>query len=146
MREPEISFGLTIFRVSFCTCDKFFIDSVSFLVHISMFECVCFKWCNKPVVSAYLLNSWWQCVRSAFVSLFSWKCSQTELLHLLPLHDIFCTSSCYHDFTLTITHYHSTLFLKIFNIYEIRTDFEIYVWTSRVSQQYCSTAYIMSKY
>ena len=29
-----ISFGLTIFRVSFCTCDKFYIDSVYFLVHI----------------------------------------------------------------------------------------------------------------
>ena len=53
-----ISFGLTIFRVSFCTCDKFYIDSVSFLVHVLMFECICFKWRNKPVVFAYLvLNS-----------------------------------------------------------------------------------------
>ena len=55
----HISFGLTIFRVSFCACDKFHIDSVSFLVHILMFECVRFKWRNKPVVFAYLvLNSW----------------------------------------------------------------------------------------
>ena len=54
-----VSFGLTIFRVSFCTCDKFYIDSVSFLVHILMFGCTCFKWSNKPVVFAYLvLNSW----------------------------------------------------------------------------------------
>ena len=54
-----ISFGLTIFRVSFCTCDKFYIDSVSFLVHVLMFGCICFKWRNKPVVFAYLvLNSW----------------------------------------------------------------------------------------
>ena len=54
-----ISFGLTIFRVSFCTRDKFYIDSVSFLVHVLMFECMCFKWRNKPVVFAYLvLNSW----------------------------------------------------------------------------------------
>ena len=76
-----ISFGLTIFRVSFCTCDKFYIDSVSFLVHVLMFECICFKWRNKLVVLAYLvLNSWWRCVHSAFVSSFSWKCSQTELL------------------------------------------------------------------
>ena len=33
-----ISFGLTIFGVSFCTCDKFYIDSVSFLVH--MYVCL----------------------------------------------------------------------------------------------------------
>ena len=39
-----ISFGLKIFRVSFCTCDKFYIDSVSFLVHVLMFECIYFKW------------------------------------------------------------------------------------------------------
>ena len=46
-----------------------------------MFGCICFKWRNKPVVVAYLvLNSRWQCVHSAFVSSFSWKCSQTELL------------------------------------------------------------------
>ena len=54
-----IPFGLTIFRVSFCTCDKFYIDSVSFLVHVLMFECICFKWRNKLVVFVYLvLNSW----------------------------------------------------------------------------------------
>ena len=54
-----ISFGLTIFRVSFCTRDKFYIDSVSFLVHVLMFGCIYFKWHNKPVVFAYLvLNSW----------------------------------------------------------------------------------------
>ena len=99
-----ISFGLTIFRVSFCTCDKFYIDSVSFLVHVLMFGCICFKWRDKPVVFAYLVwNSWWQCAHSAFVSSFSWKCSQTELLYFLPLHDIFCTTSCYHNLTLTIT-------------------------------------------
>ena len=43
-----ISFG-----VSFCTCDKFYIDSVSFLVHVLMFGSMCFKW-RKPLV----LNSW----------------------------------------------------------------------------------------
>ena len=55
-----ISFGLAIFRVSFCACDKFYIDSVSFLVHILIFGCICFKQRNKPiVVFAYLaLNSW----------------------------------------------------------------------------------------
>ena len=35
-----ISFGLTIFRASFCTCDKFYIDSVSFLVRVLMFGCI----------------------------------------------------------------------------------------------------------
>ena len=46
-----------------------------------MFGCICFKWRDKPVVFAYwVLNSWWQCVHSAFVSSFSWKSSQTELL------------------------------------------------------------------
>ena len=55
-----ISFDLTIFRVSFCTCDKFYIDSVSFLVHVLMFGCVCSKWRNKPVVvfAYFVLNSW----------------------------------------------------------------------------------------
>ena len=32
-----VSFGLTIFSISFCTCDKFYIDSVSFLVHVLMY-------------------------------------------------------------------------------------------------------------
>ena len=54
-----IFFDLTIFRVSFCICEKFYINSVSFLVDILMFGCICFKWRNKPVVFAYLvLNSW----------------------------------------------------------------------------------------
>ena len=54
-----------------------------------MFGCICFKWRNKPVVFAYLvLNSWWQCMHSAFVSSFSWKCSQTELLFTFFLYTI----------------------------------------------------------
>ena len=85
-----ISYGLTIFRVSFCTYDKSYIDSVSFLVHVLMFGCICFKWRNKPVVFAYLVwNSWWQCVHYAFVSSFSGKCSHTELLFIFFL----CTIS-----------------------------------------------------
>ena len=112
-----ISFGLRIFRVSFCTCDKFHIDSVSFLVHVLMFGCIRFRWRNKPVVLAYLvLNSWWQCVHSTFVSSFSRKRSQTELLFTFFL----CTiSSALHYFLppQLYSHCRSTLFLKIFNLY-----------------------------
>ena len=92
------------------------------------------------MVFAYLvLNSWWQCVHSAFVSFFSWKCSQTELLFTFFL----CTISSARYFLLPqlYSHYHSTFSLKIFNLYWIHTDFQIYVWTSRISQRYCSTAY-----
>ena len=54
------------------------------------------------IVSAYLvLNSRWQCMHSAFVSSFSWKCSQTELLHYFLLPQLY-------------SHYHATFFFKDF--------------------------------
>ena len=103
-----LSFGLTIFRVSY-------IDSITFLVHILMFGCICFEWRNKSVVYAYLvLNSWRQCMHSAFVSSFSWKCSQTELLFIFFLYTI---SSALHFLLPLYSHYHSTYFLKIFSLY-----------------------------
>ena len=99
------SFCLTIFRVSFCTCDKFYIDSVSFLVHVLTFECICFKWRNKPVVFAYLvLNSLVTMYAFRLFIIFFLKMFPNRTsLYLLPLHDIFCSTSYYHNFTLTIT-------------------------------------------
>ena len=116
-----ISFGLTVFRVSFCTCDKFYIDSVSFLVHILMFGCICYKWSNKPVVFAYLvLNSWWLCVHSIFfLKMFPNRAS----LYLLPLHDIFCTNSCYHNFTLTIIRPYFLIFIKFTQTLKYTSEF-----------------------
>ena len=97
-----LSFGLiTNFRVSFCTCDKFYIDSVSFLVHVLMFRCICFKWRNKSVVSAYfVLNSVTTYGFPLCIIFFLKMFSNRASLYLLSLHDIFCTTSC---FTLTIT-------------------------------------------
>ena len=93
-----IFFGLTIFRVSFSTCDKFYIVSVSFLIRTLMFECTCFKWRNKPVAFANLvLNSWWLGI--FFLKMFP----NRAFLYLFLLHDVFCTTFCYHNFTLTIT-------------------------------------------
>ena len=101
-----VSFGLTIFRVSFCTYEKFYIDSDSFLMHVLMFGCICFKWRDKLVVFAQLvLNSWWQCVHFELLLTFFLCMISFALLpayFLLPqLH----------------SHYHSTFFLKSFNLY-----------------------------
>ena len=90
-----LSFGLTIFRVSFCTCDKFYIDSVSFLVRVPLFGCIRFKaWQTssicilgfKFVVTMFAFRL---CI-VFFLKMFPNRAS----LYLLPLHDdIFCTTS-----------------------------------------------------
>ena len=89
--------------------------SIQFLVHVLMFECICFKWRNKPVVFTYLvLNSWWQCMDSAFVSSSSWKCSQTELLFTFFLYTI---SSALLPATTTLLSLSLDIFFKIFLIF-----------------------------
>ena len=104
-----------------------------------MFGCICLKWRNKPVVFAHLvLNSWWQCMHSAFLSSFSWKCAQTELLFTFFLYTI---SSALLPATITLLSL--DIFFKDFqSLLNSHRFWNIYVWASRISQRYCSTAYI----
>ena len=101
-----------------------------------MFGCIWFWWRNKPVVFAYLvLNSWWQCMHSAFVSSFFWKCSQTELLFTFFLYTI---SSALLPATTTLLSLSLDIFFQRFLIFIKFT--QILKYTSELAEFLSDTA------